>query len=197
MNNNITYNGFITINREVLDKLGLYDKPFIFNIYLRLIERTNYSTGCVYFSKRFAEDNFRISYKAYKSVLNEMISLGLLEEVKVNKGECAKFKVIHYKHVIDRKANVENIEVLNNINVENVEVLNNINKEIEQIEQTESLLDSVLKLNKYKSVNIKDLKNFIENKMYITKLSFEEQCKLLINSAEENVIKDYEIISKI
>lgn len=199
INTNINYNGFIILNRTILERLGLYEKPFIFNIYSRMIERANYTNGCVYFSARFANDNFRLGYKSYKLILEEMISLNLIEEIETKKGECAQFKIIDYFKVIDIKCNPDLIkktemksieEQIEKIEIEQMEYQEELNKEVK-------LLVAVKKLNKYSNLSLSNLKNLILNKMHITNLTFEEQCNHMIKVSEENVIEDFDIINNL
>ncbi len=102
MNNQNIYSGYVFINREVISKLGLNEKPFLRTVYLLMVERANYKTGIVMFSKRFAQSALCIGAKRYYSLLSEMEEMGLIEKQVTGKGKSSMFSVVHYFQVIEK-----------------------------------------------------------------------------------------------
>jgi hypothetical protein len=91
------FNGYISINRTIISKLGLNDKPFLRAVYILLIERANWTNGIVLFSSRFAQESFKIGQKEHKKIINDLINLGLVKEL--NKGKTTVLEIIHYNQV--------------------------------------------------------------------------------------------------
>lgn len=90
--------GYITINRDVISKLGLNDYPFLRTVYILLTERADWNTGSTMFSARFAEETLNISFKKYKRVLADLENLGLIKIYK-GRNSTTYVKLIHYKDV--------------------------------------------------------------------------------------------------
>lgn len=105
MNNQNIYlqdlKGYISINREILSKLGLNEKPFLRTVYMLLVERTNWETGIVFFSSRFAQATLEIGQDKHKKIVEELCSLGLVEDLTKGKNGTTKLRVIHYSDVIN------------------------------------------------------------------------------------------------
>jgi Cdc6-like AAA superfamily ATPase len=101
MDNQNIYSGYVFINREVISKLGLNEKPFLRTVYLLMVERANYKTGIVMFSKRFAQSALCIGAKKYYSLLSEMEEMGLIEKQVTGKGKSSKYKIVDYFRVIE------------------------------------------------------------------------------------------------
>lgn len=96
------FSGYVSLNRDILDKIGLgCDKNIKLRaIYIFLVERTNWQTGIVYFSYRFANDVWDMGYPKYKKILKELVDLGLAKVLDTKKGETTKLMLVHYKQVI-------------------------------------------------------------------------------------------------
>ena len=180
-------NGFITINRVIISKLGLNSKPFLRTVYMLLIERANYKTGIVYFSSRFAQETLEIGPNKHKKLINELKELGLVRELEHKKGCSTQLEIIHYFEVIDGDRKELNKKIEHKVEITTIEEMKpifNIIKDKSKVNldenESEELLENFIKVRGFSSKI--DAINYIKSGMLRTNETFNDYCKRIIDT---------------
>lgn len=200
--------GYVSINRDIISKLGLNERPFLRTVYILLVERTNWETGIVYFSSRFAQESLEIGQKKHQKIIDDLTNLGLIEVLNTVKGESTKLRVIHYTQVIngvkktlDEPVNIKTIEEqILKAEIETPEpkctpvisFINNKDKDVYELfnDEDEKLLNEYFNVRGGFS-NKRDALNNIRRQISTTKETFNEHCNRIIKMHTPSL---YEII---